>query len=100
MMANASAGPTPWDPEQHLEAPPFVVVHEAVQDDRVLPHVRVHVQHRFGSPAGGHCSDAAVEGVTLTRYPTPATSTITSHSAVRRTTGPRSSPITSGSSRR
>ena len=40
--------------QQHLEAAPLVVVHEAVQDDRVLPHVRVHEERRLGTAARRH----------------------------------------------
>ena len=91
--------PHPVGAQQHLEATALVVVHEAVEDDGVLADVGVHVQRRLwlGCPAA--TSVAAAEGVTVTRYPTPATSTITSHSPVRSTTGPRSNPITAGSSR-
>ena len=50
--------------QEGLEAAPFVVVGEAVEDDRILAHVGVHVEEHRGTAAPGE--SAAVAGVTDT----------------------------------
>ncbi len=83
--------PDPVRAEQRLEAPALVVVEEAVEDDRVLPDVGVHVEERLGARSGPSAAAVGVGPSPGSRRRRPRRSPRTR--PARATTVPRSEPI-------